>query len=295
VGVRVFGLRDFREAGDVQERSRLVNSIAAQEFGADATDPYGVEGVGVGLDAFDVRGVRVRLDATVERQQPLTIRATPAQGTFPRILPATPLRAVRLALTADRPTALSIFGTEVRASAELRGSRLTTDDPAHPIAPTTLGRAFLSLGIERPFGRQRLALQTYAGYVGTTTHAVIPPQEWLWFGGPLSAPGYDYHELGALAGVSQRVEWRTPVPMPAIPLGRFGRVPGEATLAPFVQGTLSRSALTTDRAHPTAVYPSVGVALLPFFDLLRVQVARGLRNGRWTLNVDVSRDFWGVL
>jgi hypothetical protein len=295
VGIRVFGLRDYRDAGDVQERSRLVNSIAAQEFGADATDPYGVEGVGVGLDAFDVRGVRMRLDATVERQHPLAIRATPAQGTFPRILPATPLRAVRLALTADRPTALSAFGTEVRASAELRGSRLTTDDPARPIAPTTLGRAFLSLGIERPFGRQRLALQTYAGYVGTTTHAVIPPQEWLWFGGPLSAPGYGYHELGALAGVSQRVEWRTPVPVPAIPLGRFGRVPGEATLAPFVQGTFARSALTTDRAHPTAVYPSVGVALLPFFDLLRVQVARGLRNGQWSLNVDVSRDFWGVL
>ena len=36
-------------------------------------------------------------------------------------------------------------------------------------------------------------------------------------------------------------------------------------------------------------------ALMPFFDLLRVQVARGLRRGRWTFNVDVSRDFWGVL
>jgi hypothetical protein len=43
------------------------------------------------------------------------------------------------------------------------------------------------------------------------------------------------------------------------------------------------------------VYPSVGVALQPFYDLVRLQVDRGLRHGRWTFNVDVSRDFWGIL
>jgi hypothetical protein len=296
VGVRLFGLRDFREAGDVQERSRLVNSLAAQEFGADATDPYRVEGGGLGLDAFDVHGLRLRLDATMERQHALTIRATPAQGTFPRILPAAPLRAMRLALSAERATALSFFGTEVRASAELRASRFTTDDLAFPVTATTVSRAFLSLGVERPFGRQRLVLQTYAGAVGASRgDGEIPPQEWLWFGGPLTAPGYAYHELGAFAGISQRVEWRTPIPAPSIPLGRFGKVPGEATLAPFVQGTFARRALDTDAAHPTAVYPSVGVALMPLFDLVRLQLARGLRNGRWTFNFDVSRDFWGVL
>ena len=293
VGVRLFGLSDFREAGDVQERSRLVNSLAAQEFGADATDPYHVQGAGLGLDAFDVQGLRLRLDATLERQRALEIRATPAQGTFPRILPATPLRATRLSLTAERATALSFFGTEVRATAELRASRLTTDDAALPIPATNVGRAFLSLTVERPVGRQRLVLQTYAGAVGA--NGAIPPQEWLWFGGPLSAPGYDHHELGAVAGVSQRIEWRTPIPAPAVPLGRFGRIPGEATLAPFVQGTFTRRALESDVAHPTGMYPSAGVALMPFFDLLRVQVARGLRNGRWTLNVDVARDFWGIL
>jgi hypothetical protein len=37
------------------------------------------------------------------------------------------------------------------------------------------------------------------------------------------------------------------------------------------------------------------VALQPFYDLLRLQVGHGLRHGRWTFNVDVSRDFWGIL
>ncbi|HET9011075.1 MAG TPA: hypothetical protein VFN38_04635, partial [Gemmatimonadaceae bacterium] len=110
VGVRLVAMRDFREAGDVQERSTVVNSLAAQEFGADATDPYGVEGVGLGLDALAPGGLRLRLDAMVERQRPLEIRAVPAQGTFPRILPATPLRAVRVSLGAERATALSVLG-----------------------------------------------------------------------------------------------------------------------------------------------------------------------------------------
>ncbi|MFL5606099.1 MAG: hypothetical protein ACJ8AD_06605, partial [Gemmatimonadaceae bacterium] len=101
--------------------------------------------------------------------------------------------------------------------------------------------------------------------------------------------------LAAVVGATGRLEWRTPIPAPSISLGRFGKVPGEATLAPFVQATFARPALTTDLAHPTGVYPSAGIALQPFFELLRFQIARGLRNGRWTFDVDVSRDLWGIL
>jgi hypothetical protein len=292
-GIRAFGQRDYRDAGDVQERSDAVNSLAAQEFGADATDPYGVQSVGLGFDARNVVGMRWRLDASLERQRALEIRATPAQGVFPRILPATPLRALRFALAADRPTSLSFLGTEVRASGELRLSRLTTDDASMPIPTSTVARAFGTVNVERPFGGSRLVLTTHAGAVGG--HGALPPQELLYFGGPLSAPGYEFHELAARAGLSQRVEWRTPIPFMPVPLGRFGKVPGEATIAPFIQGTLIRRAYDLDSAHPSGVYPSAGLALQPFYEMLRVQVARGLRNGQWKLNVDVSRDFWGVL
>jgi hypothetical protein len=94
-GVRAFALRDYREAGDIQERSRAVNSIAAQEFGADATDPYGVQAAGVGIDARGMQGLRFRLDASLERQRPLQIRASPALGTFPPLVAASRLRAAR--------------------------------------------------------------------------------------------------------------------------------------------------------------------------------------------------------
>jgi len=292
-GVRLFGERDFRDASDVQERSRLINSIAAQEFGSDATDPFGVQAVGVGLEAIGVKGLRLQLDGSLERQRPLAVRATPATREFSPILPATPLRAVRASLTAERPTALSVLGTELRLRGELRATRISTDDASFQVPTTTVGRAFASVSIERPFESGRLVLLTAGGAVGA--NGPIPAQEWIYFGGPVSAPGYQLHELATVVGVTQRVEWRTPISAPAISLGRFGRAPGRATLAPFAQATFARRAAASDYLHPTGVYPSVGLALQPFFDLVRLEVARGLRHGVWTFNIDVTRDFWGVL
>ena len=192
----------------------------------------------------------------------------------------------------DRPTSLSLLGTEVRASGELRLSRLTTDDTRAPIA-SMLARAFVTLNVERPFERGRLVFFGAGGAVGAT--GMVPAQELLYFGGPVSAPGYGFHELAGLAGATTRLEWRTRVPAPAVSLGRFGHAPGTATIAPFAQATWARPAtLASSHARPDGVYPSVGVALQPFFDLVRFQVARGVRHGAWTFNVDITRDFWGI-
>ena len=291
-GLRVFAMRDFREAGDVQERSGVVNSLAAQEFGADATDPFGVQAVGIGADLTSLLGARWQLDLSLERQHALDLRAAPVSGTYPRLLPAQAARVQRASLRADRPTSLSFFGTEVRLSGELRLSRFSTDDAASPVA-STVGRAVASLEVERPYEHGRLALRTVAGAVGAT--GLIPPQELLLAGGPVSAPGYGFHELASRAELSQHVEWRFPVPAPALPLGRFGRIPGQATLAPFVHAVLARPDARLSPARPEGLYPSAGIALQPLFDLLRLQVARGLRDGRWRFDVDVSREFWSIL
>jgi len=42
-------------------------------------------------------------------------------------------------------------------------------------------------------------------------------------------------------------------------------------------------------------YPAVGLGSIGAFDLLRVDIARGLRDGRWTFSVDISRDLWPIL
>ena len=95
---------------------------------------------------------------------------------------------------------------------------------------------------------------------------------------------------GALANqgiaVSQRLELRMPVPFPAISLGRFGRSAGTATLAPFA---------TLVALNGGTLYPSVGAGFQMFFDVVRVDVARGLRDGRWMWSVDAAPAFWSIL
>ena len=277
--------------------SLLRNSFAAQEFGSDYTDPYDVRGAGAGLDFGTHGGLRWRLDGAAEWQDSLSVNAAPATGRYEATLPAARLRETRATLTVSHPTALSALGTELRAGAELRGAmfRQRGPDGAGVGEREALGRLFAYADVERPIGAQRLVLQTTAGGVAGPA---VPAQELVYLGGPTSAPGYEYHGLVARLGVAQRVEWRTPVPFPAIPLGRFGRAPAAATLAPFAHAVyLDRPAraLRPGTADQGGWFPSVGVAALAFFDLLRVDVARGLRDGRWSFSLDVTRDLWPVL
>ena len=293
-GARLVAFRRYRDVADLPETSGLRNSLSAQEFGSDYTDPYEGLGLAAALDFGTRLGVRWRLEGGVEDQDSLQVNARPANGRFESTLPAEPLRQTRLTLSLARPTALTFLGTELRAGAQLRGSRLRSRDGEGDRGE--VGRFFAFADLERPLGRQRLVLRTTAaGAVGSA----VPPQDLVYLGGPSSAPGYEFHELVGRLGTSQHIEWRLPVPFPSIPLGRFGRSAPTATFAPFahvaylagVAGPLHPER----RARGAGWYPSVGAGTQFLFDLLRVDVARGLRDGRWSISVDVSREFWGVL
>jgi putative intracellular protease/amidase len=207
---------------------------------------------------------------------------------------ATPVRdrvvVDRNRVTGGGVTAGIDFG--LRLAAELRGERFAARDTALRGPAPWLGRVALAADVERPFGRQRLVLRTTAAAV--RARPVVPPQDLVYLGGPTSAPGYAYHEFAGRLGASQRVEWRLPVPFVSVPLGRFGRVPQSATLAPFVHAVYVRH---PDAARPSreGLYSAAGAGLLTLFDALRFDVARGLRDGRWTFSVDVAREFWSVL
>jgi hypothetical protein len=155
-----------------------------------------------------------------------------------------------------------------------------------------VARAHGMVQITQPLGGDRaVMLQTLAGVAGGRD---LPPQWLVFAGGPWSAPGYDWHTFGSRALVSQRVEFRTPVPAPSIPLRRFGKSPPHVTLAPFVQ-LLATASGTAERPTVAGVYPSAGVGLLFFYDLVRADVSRGLRNGAWRFSIDIDRTFWGIL
>ena len=283
VGVRVTAYRTYRDAGDVAETSLIRNSFAAQEFGSDYTDPFDTRGVGATLELGRLAGLRWRLSGAYEAHDPLRVHARPSNGGYERTIPAASIEGPRLALGLLRPTALAWLGTEVRLDAELRGMRVRQGE--------TFGHLFAALRVERPLGDRRLVLHTVAaGAAGP----LVPPQELAYFGGPTTGPGYEFHEFAGRGGLSQRLEFRNPVPFVSIPLGRFGSTGGSATLVPFAH-TVYVTSPAGFQAARQGWYPAVGVGALVFFDILRLDVARGLRGGRWTVSLDASPELWGIL
>jgi hypothetical protein len=282
---------DYREAGDESEVSGVRNTIASQEFGADFTDYYRARGAAVQVDAGVVLGTRWRLALGRERQDPLAVRARPASGRFAAAFPAEPLAASRVEIEAQRGETAGPFGASWRAFGTVLVSQARFADGARTGTDATFGRFAFAAEVERAAGDDRLVLRASAA---ATAGAVVPRQSAVFFGGPQTAPGYDFHQLGTNAGASGRIEWRHHAFSFPMPLGRFGPVPVAVTIAPYA------AFAWTDHPLPGLEtrggwFPSAGVGALTLFDVLRFDVARGLRGGRWTFSVDLSRDLWRIL
>jgi hypothetical protein len=289
-GIRLFAERDYRDAGDIVERSGVVNSLAAQEFGSDATEPFDVRTIGIGADLGRWLGGDWRLTAAYEEHDPVTVAARPSRGDYEGVIDALDARATRLTLSFDRPTALSLWNSELRVQGEARAMWYR---PTSSIALGSGGtvRGFLAASLERPVGDRRLVSRTTIAAVDAWD-IPVPAQDLVYLGGPVSGPGYPYHEIVGRVGLSQHLEWRAPAPFVAIPIGRFGEAPPTMTLAPYVHTIYSRKPAGEERA---GWYPAVGLGAYLFFDVIRLDAARGLRDGKWTFSVDVIADLWRVL
>jgi hypothetical protein len=156
----------------------------------------------------------------------------------------------------------------------------------------TLVRAWASAEFGRQLGQSRLVARITGGMV--ESGGAIPEQFLLRAGGPVTAPGYAFHQFAGDRLLTTRLELQTPVPFPAIPLGRWGTAPSRATLAPFAGAAYSSTSSASGPALE-GIRPYVGLGTLVLFDLIRLDVARGLRDGRWRFGVDVMRDFWPIL
>ncbi|MDQ3674852.1 MAG: hypothetical protein M3365_10800 [Gemmatimonadota bacterium] len=279
--------RAYRDLSEEPETSLIRNTIAAQEFGSDYTDPYDVRSVGVSA-TWARSGWRPSIAYGVERHAPLTVNASPANGAFEPTVPAAELREQRLTLSFDRPTTLTFGGFELGSRVAFTGHRNTSAGFSYG----DVLRPSVMIDLQRPVGPSRLIFHTIAA--GAFSGDTVAPQHHVFLGGPTTAPGYEFHEFVGRGGLSQRVEWRMPAPFFSIPLGRYGRAPGTITLAPFATVVwINRSVGFKDKRQ--GWYPSLGLGALALFDVIRFDVARGLRGGRWTFSVDVARDFWSVL
>jgi len=296
-GVSAAAFDDYLEVGEVSETSRIISSIAAQEFGSDFTDLHGSRGFSLSARSRPLAGWTLGSSGASEKHRALAVNASPARGEFKDVIAAATVRQRRLAFTADRPTRLGPLGFESRFHAGVGFVSFTQDGGK----ARTMSRFALRADMEKPSGANRFVSRSLAAWVAGGES--LPNQNLVYIGGPTTAPGYDFHQFAARAAISQRLEFQFPVPFAAIPLGRYGRAPASITLAPFVNAAWIHGATPARQSNRLELvvperngwHPSAGVGALTLFDLLRFDVARGLRDGRWTFNVDVSRDFWGIL
>ena len=282
--VSLGAFNELRDASDVPETSGLRNSIAAQEFGSDFTEPYRVRG-------FDIRaiypvGARLNLSVRVAREWTDSARldATPARGTFRPLIPVPKAShwptEFGLALASSPLSGGAVEGEvfgRLRTVAEADGSHAA-------------GRLAARFQYARPLGGSTLVASLFGGIADSR----LPPQDLIRGGGPVTAPGYAPHQFESTKLISQRLELHLPVPFPAIPVGRWGHSPARATLAPYA-GILLQEERDGAGNRAAVGYPSIGTGLQLFFDLIRLDVAKGIRNGRWSFGVDLTRDLWRIL
>jgi hypothetical protein len=286
--LEVAGARELRDAFDDPERSGVVNSIAAQEFGADATQPYAVREGSLALQLGTSDAIQWRAELTAGRVEGATVHAAPSTGRYAPTLVVPAMDGTRLALGASERRVEPVLGGQLAWSARLVGGRWTAAQGPGDWW-TLRGRA--TLDYARLMDGWRLVTRTTA--TASAGSGALLPTQLAYAGGPVSAPGYDIAQFAARGLATLHVEGQWGIPFLPVPLGRFGRVPGTATLAPFVHVAAVGRPVAPGVAE--GLYPSVGLGGLFFFDLVRVDVARGMRDGRWSFSLDLARAFWGIL
>ncbi len=287
LAVAVSTFDEFRAAGDTPEASGVGNSIASQEFGADVSDDFRVAGVALSLAGGE--SVRWRITGERVRESPLTVRATPFSGTYRDAFGADARTASRLRLELGARAQPAPLGLRLNWQLTVTGDD-AEDRSAAMSRAQRYGRFSGDIEAARVFSAGTL----HARAIGAVaTAGGVPEQGLAMFGGPVTGPGYGVHSIRGRAGISVRAEWQWRVATVVMPLGRFGRVRTDVTLAPF--GTVASVSDEEFGAHRVS-RRSAGIAVVSLFDALRIDVARGVDpGGRWMVRADFGRAWWPIL
>ncbi|MDP1891823.1 MAG: hypothetical protein Q8K55_13100 [Gemmatimonadaceae bacterium] len=287
VYVAARAIDDFADAGDEAEASGVRNSLAAQEFGADYTDPYRERAVSLTAGYAPADGWRWSATIDRRRESALAVHATPSTGRYEPTIAARTLEAWRVGVEARR-AAWAVGRATVGVRASLFAECDGTSDHDRGCDQGWL-RGTIAVEASRPVATGTLVTRTLAA--GLSGGYAPPPQRLVRLGGPVTGPGFDYHQFVGRAALSQRLEWQRTIPFVPMRLGRFGRVPSTLTLAPFAMGLW----VDGQGAPAHGWHGAVGLGVLAFFDQLRVDVARGGRGGRWTFSVDLAQALWPIM
>jgi hypothetical protein len=280
---RLSGERAVRDLGDVPVISGVVNSLAAQETGADFGD-YFLSTGGEGSATLALGGrTTLALAAGWERIGSLATSAGWARGSFARPNPsvgAGDWSRTRFSLRRLAPS----FTTVRNLSGKLEVEAGT--------GATRYVRSYGELRWQVPAGSGWLVARASAG---AATHD-LPAYRAFVMGGRGTLLGESFRAYGGRAAAWGSLDWRLPVTVPELPLGSFAGTGRTLTVIPFVAaGWVGESVTPALGTATRGVRPVAGVGLEWFHDLIRFDAGYGLRTGKLGAAVDVSRDFWDIL
>jgi hypothetical protein len=280
--VALSGARRITDFSDLPVVSQALNSLLAQEGGNDYGDYVLLETVAASVRHRLSGRTSLELELSVEDSRSVSVSASPANGSY---RPNPPLgsgtyRVGRLSL--ERASG----GLAVERDLQGRLAIEAGEGPSEYVRAVAEGRWLVSLG-----GSQVLT----RGYFGMGSDG-LPSHRGFAIGGRGTLVGEPFRAYGGRTIALAHVEWRHDLPVPALALGSFATTGRSITVAPFLAaGIAARPYEGLPWGESDGVRPVAGVALEWFMRLLRVEAGVGLRDGRFGLTVDVSRDWWGVL
>jgi hypothetical protein len=276
------GYRQIRDLSDWPVIAPLMNSILAQEDGKDHGDYLLLHWLGVGVrHRISGRSV-LGLELGREASRSVTTTASPATGSYRPNPPLGSGSRSLARLTLERGSGGIALRRDLWGRLSLEGGSGSND--------------YLRVAGDASWSVQLRGTELLTrAWLGAGTDG-LPPHRSFVLGGRGTLVGEPFRAYGGRTAGLLQLEWRLPVPVPAIELGSFASTGKRMILAPFLAAGLA--------AHPLPSLPwggsdgiraVGGVAIELFMRLIRIEAGVGLRDGHFGITVDVNRDWWGLL
>lgn len=280
---RLEAAREVRDMGDQPVISRAMNSLSAQETGADFGDYFLSTGGTVTLSrALGGRDV-LRFELATARIESLGVAGSWARGSYRRANPDVG--------RGDWATARLTLRRQAQSFAVSRDAAGRIEIEAGTGASDYM-RAYGEIRWAMPAGGTTFLVRASAG--AATAH--LPRHRAFLLGGRGTLLGARFREFGGRHHGWAGAEWQFRAPVPQLPLGSYATTGPDLTLAPFVSagwvgGTIPGLSAVASRG----VQPVLGLGMSWPYDLLRLDIGWAPRSRRVAASFDVARSFWGIL
>jgi hypothetical protein len=278
-----------RDVGGTPVISGAMNSVTALLAGYDFTDPYFATGVELRADRVVGRGwngaFRLRAEEHSSAALETDYSLLGGGGHFRPVMPIDEGEFYSATVALRRPVPAEV-ARGFSYGLSLEGAMTAQSDilAGHVRPRVEAG------WIARGSGGSELSVDVAAG----AAIGDVPRQQLYLLGGRGTVPGYDFRAYGGDRFATARVTYAAELLRPFV-RGRVfaaaGSVRQGGELDPF-QGGVARPPLNLRTGDMYSVGAGVGL----FFDILRIDVARGLGGGgRWEVIVEANPSFWDFL